>query len=139
MPADIESKKGKNAKNLINKGVYSNRKLFWTHEISEVKSTTGTIRILSERTHHIISTELHFSCVSARWVSRMLSVEQKRMRLTISRDCVKLFEDDLTKFVERFLTTDETLVYYHTSEMKNQSKQWKRPGSPASKKAKVVL
>lgn len=38
----------------------------------------------------------------------MLSVEQKRIRLTITRDCLEMFEDDPQDFLARFVTMDET-------------------------------
>jgi hypothetical protein len=45
-----------------------------------------------ERTQNIIANELGFSKVSARWVLRLLLVEQKQIGLKISRDCLEMFE-----------------------------------------------
>ncbi|XP_026314672.1 histone-lysine N-methyltransferase SETMAR-like [Hyposmocoma kahamanoa] len=104
-----------------------------------VEEIAKTIGISSERTHHIITADLGFSKVSARWVPRLLSVEQKRNRLTTSRDCLELYEADPLEFIERFVTMDETWVHHNTPETKEQSKQWKRVGSPTPKKAKVIL
>lgn len=91
------------------------------------------------RVQHIITEELGFHKVSARWVPRLLSAEQKRVRYTISRDCLELFETDPEDFLSRFVTMDESWVHHHTPESKQQSKQWKRSDSPTPKKAKVVL
>lgn len=41
--------------------------------------------------------------------------------------------------MSRFVTMDESWVHHHTPESKQQSKQWKRSGSPTPKKAKCVL
>ena len=68
-----------------------------------------------------------------------ISVEQKRNRLTISRDCLERFEADPRTFLDRFVTIDETRVFDYTLESKLQSKLWKQAGLFASKKAKKVL
>ena len=48
------------------------------------------------------------------------------------------YEDDLTDFIERVVTKDETWVHHFHLESKMQSKQWKHPGSPPPKKFKRV-
>ncbi|CAK1593061.1 unnamed protein product [Parnassius mnemosyne] len=105
----------------------------------KIREIAEIIGISYERTQNIIVNELGFHKVSARWVPRLLSVEQKRTRLTISRDCLELFEADADDFLNRFVTMDETWVHYCTPETKQQSKQWRRPGSPPPKKAKSIL
>lgn len=44
-------------------------------------------------------------------------------QVSISRDCLELFEADLLDFLERFVTTDETWIHYNTPESKLQSKE----------------
>ena len=56
----------------------------------------------------------------------------------MSQANLALFEADLVSFLERFLTQDECWVHHFEPETKRQSMQWKRPSSPAPKKAKVV-
>lgn len=104
-----------------------------------IREIADTIGISYERTQNIIVHELGFSKVSARWVPRLLSVEQKRIRLTISRDCLEMFEADPQGFLDRFVTMDETWVHHYTPESKQQSKQWKKSGEPTPKKAKAIL
>lgn len=104
-----------------------------------IREIADTIGISYERTQNIIVNELGFSKVSARWVPRLLSVEQKRIRLTISRDCLEMFEADPQDFLARFVTMDETWVHHYTPESKQQSKQWKKPDEPTPKKAKTIL
>ena len=76
--------------------------------------------------------------LSAHWVPRLLTVDQKHTRHTLSRTNLNLFEEDPANFLKRFVTMDETWVHYFTLEAKQQSKQWKHPGSPPPKKAKTV-
>ena len=105
-------------------------------KIREIAKNMG---VSYERAQNIIVNELGFSKVSARWVPKLLSVEQKRTRLTMSRDSLELYEADPQDFLDRFVTMDETWVHHYTPESKQQSKQWKRSGSPPPKKAKAIL
>lgn len=104
-----------------------------------IREIADTVGISYERTQNIIVNKLGYSKVSARWVPRLLSFEQKRIRLTISRDCLEMFEADPQDFLNRFVTMDETWVHHYTPESKQQSKQWKKPGEPTPKKAKTIL
>ena len=70
--------------------------------------------------------------VSARWVPRMLTEDQKRNRLDISRYLLSRYEDDPKEFMDRVVTQDETWVHHFDSESKKQNMQWKHPGSPLS-------
>ena len=76
--------------------------------------------------------------LSARWVTRLLTDDQKHTRLTLLRTNLSLFEEDPANFLKRFVTMDETWVHHFTAEAKQQSKQWKHPGLPPPKKAKTV-
>ncbi|XP_071081533.1 histone-lysine N-methyltransferase SETMAR-like [Haliotis cracherodii] len=71
--------------------------------------------------------------VSARWVPKLLTADQKRRRENLSRENPKLFEGDPDNFLKR--TMDETWVLHFEPESKQQSKQWKHVTSPTPKKA----
>ena len=104
-----------------------------------------TIRHISETTglaygtvQSILSNELEMSKVSARWVPRMLTIDQKRTRVT---DCERLllqYHRDPVDFLARFVTMDETWVHHFDPESKRQSKQWKHLGSPPPRKFRTV-
>ncbi|CAG9782497.1 unnamed protein product [Diatraea saccharalis] len=72
------------------------------------------------------------------WVPRLLTVDQKRVRMQISQKFLDLFKRNTTDFLRRFVTTDETWVHHYIPESKIQSKQLTEKGSPAPKKAKAV-
>lgn len=91
-----------------------------------------------ERADNILTNELGFAKVSARWVPRLLTPEQKRIRWTVSKSNLELFEADEDNFLARFITMDESWVHHYQPETKVQSKQWKHTSSPTPKKAKVV-
>ena len=91
-----------------------------------------------ERVHSILTEDLEMRNLSARWVPRLLIVDQKHTRRTLSSTNLNLFEEDPANFLKRFVTMDETWVHHFTLEAKQQWKQWKHPGSPQPKKAKTV-
>ena len=97
-----------------------------------------TLRISRERVEHIIKRVLRMRKVSARWVPRLLTPEQKDVRCAMSRENLRLFQQDPGEFVTRFVTVDETWVHHYKPETKEQSMQWKNSDSPPPKKAKVV-
>ena len=102
-----------------------------------IASTVG-ISQEKERVHSILTEDLEMRKLSAHWVPRLLTVDQKHTRRTLSRTNLNLFEEDPANFLKRFVTMDETWVHHFTPEAKQQSKQWKHPGSPPPKKAKTV-
>ena len=62
----------------------------------------------------------------------------KRDCVTISKQCLEMFQRNPDEFLRRFITVNETWIHYFTSETKEQSKQWTSPGEPALKKTKTV-
>ena len=103
--------------------------------VNEIATSVGISR---ERVENILHNELGMSKVSARWVPRLLTPDQKLTRLTLSQENIAIFEADQASFIDRFLTQDECWVHHFEPETKKQSMQWKHPGSPPQKKAKVV-
>jgi hypothetical protein len=77
--------------------------------------------------------------LSSRWVPRLLTVDNKRNRMTISKQCFDSFKRNPKMFLLRFVSVDETQIYHYTPEMKELSKQWISPGEQAPKMAKTVL
>ena len=98
----------------------------------------STFGISQDRVHSILTEDLEMRKISARCVPRLLTVDQKHTRRTLSRTNLNLFEEDPANFLRRFVTMDETWVHHFIPEAKEQSKQWKHPGSPPPKKAKTV-
>ena len=60
----------------------------------------------------ILSNILGMSKVSARWVLRMLTNDQKRAWLDISRLLLSRYEDDPHDFFAEVVTQDETWVHH---------------------------
>ena len=84
----------------------------------------------------ILHDHLHMSKVSARWVPRLLTPNQKEQRADSCKELIELESKD-TRFFYRIVTMDETWVHHFDPEMKSSSMQWKTPSSPTPKKARV--
>ena len=68
----------------------------------------------------------------------MLTDDQKRTRLDISRCLLSHFEDNSGNFIERVVTQVERWVHNFDPESKMQIKQWKHPDTPPPKTFKRV-
>ena len=60
----------------------------------------------------ILKDILGMSKLSASWVPRMLTNDQKRSRLDISRYLLLRYEGDPSDFIDRVVTSDETWVHH---------------------------
>ena len=87
---------------------------------SEVGISFGTVQTIQ-------TDILGISKVSARWVPRMLTDDQKRC------------EDDPGDFFDRVVTQDETWVHHFDQESKMQSMRWKHPVSPFRRSLRELL
>jgi len=70
-------------------------------------------------------------------VPKLLTMEQKQLRLEIAQDMLDCVESD-SNFLNTVITGDESLVYGYDPETKAQSSQWKHSSSPRPKKARLV-
>ena len=77
---------------------------------------------------------LDYRKVCAKWVPKNLTEKQKRDRVQCCRELRQMVEVD-PQFFERFITGDETWVYYYDPETK-QSMELRHPGSPTPKKSR---
>ncbi|XP_043259031.1 uncharacterized protein LOC122401139 [Colletes gigas] len=105
----------------------------------KVREIAETVGISKDCVGHILHEILGMRKLSARWVPRLLTPDNKRNRETTSEQCLMLFRRNPKEFLRRFVTVDETWIHWYTPETKEQSKQWTSPGECAPKKAKTVL
>jgi len=83
----------------------------------------------------ILTCDLNMHRVAAKFIPRLLTPEQKEHHVAV---CLKLCQRavDDPSFMSRVITGDESWVYGYDPETKQQSSQWKSPGSPRPKKAR---
>jgi histone-lysine N-methyltransferase SETMAR len=76
--------------------------------------------------------------VSARWVPKMLTSDQKRVRHLTAETNLALINRDPDKFLKKIVTVDETWVHHYDPESKRQSMEWRHKGSPPPRKFLVT-
>ena len=81
---------------------------------SEVGISFGTVQ-------SILTDILGMSKVSARWVLRMLTDDQKKTMHDISRYLLSRYEDDPGNFIEPVVTQDETWDHHVTQSQKRRA------------------
>ena len=82
----------------------------------------------------ILTEELQMRHVSAKFVPRLLTVEQKDDRVSICTDLRERAQNN-PNFMSSVITGDESWVYGYGPETKQMSSQWKTASSPWPNKA----
>ncbi|UYV62215.1 hypothetical protein LAZ67_1008243 [Cordylochernes scorpioides] len=103
--------------------------------VRQIEETLGIPKTTVDR---IMREHLGLRKLSACWVPKLLTPDQKAVRRKLSSDNLALFEANPEEFVNRFVTMDETWAHHFTPESKQQSMQWRHSDSPPPKKAKTV-
>ena len=75
--------------------------------------------------------------VSAKFVPKLLTMEQKQLHVEVSQDMLDYANSD-PEFLNIVITGDESWVYGYDPETKAQSSQWKHSTSPRQKNARQV-
>ena len=105
----------------------------------KVREIAEVMKMSKERVCHILHEHLGMTKLSARWVPRLLTLDQKRVRMNISNALLAQFRRNKSEFWRRLITVDETWIHHYAPETKIQSKQWIAKGEPAPKKAKTAF
>lgn len=114
----------------IHRMVLNDRKLK-LREIAEL------MHISYERVFNILHEHLHLKKLLARWVPRVLTMEQKENRIIASERGLEMYKRNPTEFVSRLVTMDETWIHHYTPESKQQASQWTEEGESRPKRSKT--
>ena len=74
----------------------------------KIREIVDIVDILTERIQNILHEKLVMTKLSARWMPRLLTGEQKRNRMTTSNHCFDMFKRTPKEFLRHFVTVDET-------------------------------
>ena len=94
----------------------------------KVQEIVEAIGISHGKVITILHEKLSMKNLSARWVPRLLIVENKRNCLADSMVGLALFRRNPSEFLRQYITVDETWIHFYTPETKEHSKQWTLPG-----------
>jgi hypothetical protein len=75
--------------------------------------------------------------VSAKFVPKLLTTEQKQLRLEVAQDMLDSANSD-PEFLNIVTTVDESRAYGYDPETNAQLSQWKHSTSPRAKRARQV-
>ena len=84
----------------------------------------------------ILTEQLNMHRIAAKFVPRVLTQDQKDSRVAIGQELKETVINDPTLLLN-VITGDESIVYAYDSETKLHSSQWKNPGPPRPKKARM--
>ena len=92
----------------------------------DLRSIARKVGIIFGAVQSILADILGMSMGLARWILQMLTDDQKRTRLNISRYLLCCYEVDPWIFIERVVTHDETLVH-HFAQSQNAEQTMQAP------------
>ncbi|XP_011863068.1 PREDICTED: histone-lysine N-methyltransferase SETMAR-like [Vollenhovia emeryi] len=101
----------------------------------KLRELAKAVGISKERAGYILHDVLEMKKLSARWVPRLLTVDQKQERVDVSMAGLALLRRNRADFFRCFVT-NETWVHYHTPESNRQSAQWLESHESRSKRPK---
>lgn len=102
-----------------------------------------SVRDINERTGlsvgavHKVLKKLGMNKVCARWVPRLLTESDMERRVECSQHFLQRYDRHGDAFLNRIITTDETVINLFDPETKRESSVWKRSTSPPPVKARV--
>lgn len=102
-----------------------------------VREIAEAMDISTGSTHSILREDLALRRIAAKFVPRLLTNEQKQLRLEVSQDMLDSVAKD-SGFMDTIITGDESWVYGYDPETKAQSSQWLHSTSPRPKKVRQV-
>jgi len=100
-----------------------------------IKDIVAIVNVSYGTVQTILMCDFNMQHVAAKFVPRLLTPEQKEHHVAICQELRQRALDD-PSFMSRVITGDESWVYGYDPETKQESSQWKIPGSPRPKEAR---
>ncbi|XP_054720515.1 protein GVQW3-like [Uloborus diversus] len=113
------------------------RNLVMTDRRLTVREIAQEVGVSKDSAYAILRDDLNMHRVAAKFEPKLLSPEQKDLRLEVAQDLLNTANAD-PGFLNTVITGDESWVYGYDPETKRQSSQWKHLESPRPKKARQV-
>jgi len=101
-----------------------------------IRAVAELINIDKETFRQVLHNNFNMKKVCSKMVPRLLTPEQKEIRMNICADILQNMEND-PNFLEKVITCDESCFFFqYDPESKRQSMHWKSSSSPRPKKAR---
>ncbi|XP_037570474.2 uncharacterized protein LOC119452325 [Dermacentor silvarum] len=102
-----------------------------------IREIAEEVGITTFSAHPIMVEDLAMKIVAAKFMPKLLTLEQKQLRVEVSQYMLDSTNSD-PDFMNTIITGDASWVYGYDPETKSQSSQWKHSTSPRPKKARQV-
>ena len=132
-----DERSGRPATSKIHENVEKVRELVLEDRRRTIRQLCDMVGISYGVCQEILTQDLNMRRVAAKFVPRLLTVDQKQRRLGVCLELHEMTDSDRT-FLSRIITADESWIYAYDPETKQQSSQWKSPKSPRPRKARQV-
>jgi [histone H3]-lysine36 N-dimethyltransferase SETMAR len=96
-----------------------------------------TLKISKERVGHIAHENLDMPKLFAKWLPRLLTIDQNQQRVDDSEQCLAIFNRKKDEFFRRYITMDVTWLLHNTPESNRQSAVWTQRDKPNPKRGKT--
>ncbi|XP_026316211.1 histone-lysine N-methyltransferase SETMAR-like [Hyposmocoma kahamanoa] len=134
-----ESHRRRPRSSLTDENISAVRELIEGDRRLTVQEISSEIGISYGSVQSAITDHLGFRKISARWVPRLLTGNQKQVRSVIAGRLLHRFQEEGEDFLRRIVTCDETWVHHYTPKSKMASKEWRRKDEGCPVKAKTRL
>ena len=103
----------------------------------KLRKIADTLKISEGGVFIILHKSLGMRKLFLKWVSRLLTPNQKQQRVEDSERCLELFKWGKRGFLRRYVTIDETWIHHYTPETKGSSAKWTATGESRLKRPKI--
>lgn len=137
MSTEDDARSGRPKEAVTDENIKKVKKIILNNRKVNLLEISETLKISKERVGHIVHELLDMRKLCAKWVPRVLTVDQKHQRLDDSQQCLAIFNRNKTEFLRRYITMDETWLHHYTPESNRQSAEWTARDEPRPKRAKT--
>jgi len=137
MSVEDDARSGRPKEAVTNENIKKVHKIILNDRKVKLIEVAETLKISKERVGHIIHEYLDMRKLCAKWVPRVLTIDQKQKRCDDSEQCLAIFNRNKDEFFRRYITMDETWIHHYTPESNRQSAEWTGRGEPKPKRGKM--
>jgi [histone H3]-lysine36 N-dimethyltransferase SETMAR len=91
------------------------------------------VKISKERVGHIVHEYLDMQKLCAKWVPRVLTIDQKQQRVDDSEQFLAIFNQSKDEFFRRYIILDKIWLLHYTPESNRQSDEHNEPNPKRGK------
>jgi hypothetical protein len=96
-----------------------------------------TLKISKKCVGHIVHEYLDMLKLFAKWLPRLLTIDQNQQRVDDSEQCLVIFYRNKVELFRRYITMDVSWLLYNTPEFSRQSAEWTERDEPNPKRGKT--